>query len=49
VEEARHGLRVTTVYPGGTSTDLLAKVRDRFGQPYRAADCIQPTTLASVV
>jgi NADP-dependent 3-hydroxy acid dehydrogenase YdfG len=48
-EEARNGLRVTTVYPGGTSTDLLAKVRDRFGQPYRAADCIQPTTLASVV
>jgi NADP-dependent 3-hydroxy acid dehydrogenase YdfG len=48
-EEARHGVRVTTVYPGGTATDLLAKVRERFGQPYRAADCIQPTTLASVV
>jgi NADP-dependent 3-hydroxy acid dehydrogenase YdfG len=48
-EEARHGLRVTTVYPGGTATDLLAEVRDRFGQPYRAAECIQPTTLASVM
>jgi NADP-dependent 3-hydroxy acid dehydrogenase YdfG len=48
-EEARHGIRVTTIYPGGTATDLLEKVRGRFGQPYDAADCIQPATLASVV
>ncbi|MBQ0896212.1 SDR family oxidoreductase [Micromonospora sp. U56] len=48
-EEAPYGLRVTTIYPGGTATDLLAKVRARFGRPYHAADCIQPATLASVV
>ena len=48
-EEASHGLRVTTIYPGGTATDLLAKVRTQFGRPYHPADCIQPTTLASVV
>ncbi|MET8234767.1 SDR family oxidoreductase [Micromonospora sp. NPDC005298] len=48
-EEARHGLRVTTIYQGGTATELLQKVRAKFGRPYHAADCIQPATLASVV
>ncbi len=48
-EEARNGLRVTTIYPGGTATELLQTVRAQFGRPYRAADCIQPATLASVV
>jgi NADP-dependent 3-hydroxy acid dehydrogenase YdfG len=48
-EEAAHGLRVTTIYPGGTATSLLAKVRAQFGHPYHAADCIQPATLASLV
>lgn len=49
VEEARHGLRVTTVYPGGTATELLAKVRAGFGHPFDPAECIQPATLASIV
>jgi NADP-dependent 3-hydroxy acid dehydrogenase YdfG len=48
-EEARHGLRVTTIYPGGTATERLQKIRAQFGRPYDAADCIQPATLASVV
>jgi NADP-dependent 3-hydroxy acid dehydrogenase YdfG len=48
-EEARHGLRVTSVYPGGTATGLLQKVRAQFGRPFDAADCIQPATLASVI
>jgi NADP-dependent 3-hydroxy acid dehydrogenase YdfG len=48
-EEARHGLRVTTIYPGGTATELLRKVRTQFGSPFHPADCIQPATLASVV
>jgi len=48
-EEARHGLRVTTIYPGGTATDLLQKVRAQFGSPFDAANCIQPVTLASVI
>jgi NADP-dependent 3-hydroxy acid dehydrogenase YdfG len=48
-EEAHHGLRVTTIYPGGTATELLRKVREQFGRPFEAADCIQPETLASLV
>jgi NADP-dependent 3-hydroxy acid dehydrogenase YdfG len=48
-EEARHGLRVTTIYPGGTATERLQKIRAQFGRSYDAADCIQPATLASVV
>jgi NADP-dependent 3-hydroxy acid dehydrogenase YdfG len=48
-EEARHGVRVTTIYPGGTATDLLQKVRAQFGRPFDAANCIQPATLASVI
>jgi NADP-dependent 3-hydroxy acid dehydrogenase YdfG len=48
-EEATHGLRVTTIHPGGTATSLLAKVRAQFGHPYHAADCIQPATLAPLV
>ena len=48
-EEATHGIRVTTIYPGGTATDLLATVRAQFGQPYHAADCVQPATVASLV
>jgi NADP-dependent 3-hydroxy acid dehydrogenase YdfG len=48
-EEAGSGLRVTTIYPGGTATTLLQRVRAQFGRPFRPADCIQPATLASVV
>lgn len=48
-EEAHHGLRVTSIYPGGTATELLRKVRTQFGRPFREADCIRPETLASVV
>jgi len=48
-EEACLGLRVTTIYPGSTATELLQKVRAQFGRPFNPADCIQPATLASVV
>jgi NADP-dependent 3-hydroxy acid dehydrogenase YdfG len=48
-EEEGHGVRVTTVYPAGTATATLAKVRASFGRPYRPEDCIQPATLASIV
>jgi NADP-dependent 3-hydroxy acid dehydrogenase YdfG len=48
-EEARYGIRVTTVYPGGTATELLRKVRGQFGRPFEAADCIRPETLASLI
>lgn len=48
-EEDRHGLRVTTIYPGGTATELLRKVREQFGRPFHPADGIRPETLASLV
>ncbi|MQA88553.1 MAG: SDR family oxidoreductase [Streptosporangiales bacterium] len=48
-EEARHGVRVTTIYPGGTATELLRKVRAQFGLPYDPAACIRPETIAGLV
>jgi NADP-dependent 3-hydroxy acid dehydrogenase YdfG len=48
-EEAPHGVRVTTVYPNGTATDLLERVRSGFGRTYDAPAAIQPKTLARVL
>ncbi|SDK35486.1 SDR family NAD(P)-dependent oxidoreductase [Nonomuraea jiangxiensis] len=48
-EEAGHGIRVTTVYPAATATDLLGEVRRTFGRPYDPATCIQPETLAAMI
>lgn len=48
-EEAQHGVRVTTIYPGGTATELLRRLRGEFGRAYDAAACIKPETLASLV
>lgn len=48
-EEAAHGIRVTSVHPGGTATELLREVRGAFGRDYDPAACIQPSTLARAV
>ncbi|QFY09986.1 SDR family NAD(P)-dependent oxidoreductase [Nonomuraea phyllanthi] len=48
-EEAAHGIRVTTVYPAATATDLLGEVRRAFGRPYDPESCIQPETLAAMI
>ncbi|HEX5511369.1 MAG TPA: SDR family oxidoreductase [Actinomycetales bacterium] len=48
-EEAANGVRVTTVYPAGTATDLLRQVREQFGRPYDPEACIQPESLAAMV
>ncbi|MFF0579218.1 SDR family NAD(P)-dependent oxidoreductase [Streptosporangium saharense] len=48
-EEAAHGVRVTTVFPGGTATDLLGEVRHAFGRPYDPDLCIQPRSLAAMI
>jgi NAD(P)-dependent dehydrogenase (short-subunit alcohol dehydrogenase family) len=48
-EEDRHGVRVTTIYPGGVGTDLLRRVREQFGQLYDPAATVSPRTIASVV
>ncbi|TDD05860.1 SDR family NAD(P)-dependent oxidoreductase [Nonomuraea diastatica] len=48
-EEAAHGIRVTTVYPAATATDLLGEVRSAFGRPYDPELCIRPHTLAAMI
>ncbi|SEG92993.1 Short-chain dehydrogenase [Nonomuraea solani] len=48
-EEAAHGVRVTTVYPGATATELLGEVRKDFGRPYDPGACIRPETLAAMI
>jgi NADP-dependent 3-hydroxy acid dehydrogenase YdfG len=49
LEEAAHGIRVTTVFPAGTATDMLRRTREAFGRPYDPASSIQPETLASMI
>ena len=49
LEEAAHGVRVTSVYPGGVATELLRKVRTDLGRPYDPAACVSPHSLAVVV
>lgn len=48
-EEAGHGVRVTTVYPGATATGQLRQVRASFRRGYDPAQCIQPESLAAMV
>ena len=48
-EEREHGLRVTSIYPGGVRTELLRKVRGQLGVPYDPAVTVSPQTLASLV
>ncbi|MEV4114314.1 SDR family NAD(P)-dependent oxidoreductase [Nonomuraea sp. NPDC049695] len=48
-EEAVFGVRVTTVYPGATATELLGEVRSAFGRPHDPEKCIRPETLAEMI
>ncbi len=48
-EEAAHGVRVTTVYPGRTATPMQEKVHQQEGKAYDAGDWIQPGTVADAV
>ena len=49
LEEAAHGVRVTSIHPGGIATELLRKVRGALGRPYDPAACVSPDSLATVV
>jgi NAD(P)-dependent dehydrogenase (short-subunit alcohol dehydrogenase family) len=49
LEEGPHGVRVTSIYPGGVATELLRKVRTAFGAPFDPAACVSPETLAEVI
>ncbi|MCY9783693.1 SDR family oxidoreductase [Nocardiopsis sp. EMB25] len=48
-EEAEHGVRVTSVHPAGTATDLLRRTRAAFGHDYDPDTCIRPETVASTI
>jgi NAD(P)-dependent dehydrogenase (short-subunit alcohol dehydrogenase family) len=48
-EERTHGLRVTSIYPGGVRTELLRKVREQLGVPYDPAVTVSPHTLGSLI
>ncbi len=48
-EEAGAGVRVTSVYPGRTATDMQAKVHALEGKEYHASDWIEPESVATAV
>ena len=48
-EEAGHGVRVSSVYPGRTATDMQRKVREQEGAPYDPAAFTRPETVAATV
>lgn len=48
-EERAHGVRVTSVYPGRTASEMQRKVHDQEGREYRPSDWIDPDSVASTV
>jgi short-subunit dehydrogenase len=48
-EEAGHGVRVTTVFPGRTATPMQEKVHAQEGKEYDAAAWSSPDTVAATV
>lgn len=48
-EEAEHGVRVTSVYPGRTATPMQAEVHRQEGRAYDASRWIDPATVADAV
>ena len=48
-EEAERGVKVTTVSPSGTATDLLRKVRQAFGTSYDPDRLITPASTAALI
>ena len=48
-EEAEHGVRVTSIYPGRTATPMQAKVHEQEGKDYDANAWIQPATVAAAI
>jgi NAD(P)-dependent dehydrogenase (short-subunit alcohol dehydrogenase family) len=49
VEEERHGIGVTSVYPACTATDMQRELREQNGRRYRPDLYIQPDTLAGQI
>lgn len=48
-EEAGHGVRVSTVYPGRTATPMQEKVHSQEGKEYDATAWIRPETVADAI
>jgi NADP-dependent 3-hydroxy acid dehydrogenase YdfG len=48
-EEEPNGVRVTTVFPGRTATDMQREVRDFEGAPYEPENYMRPESVAAVV
>jgi short-subunit dehydrogenase len=48
-EEAAHGVRVTSVYPGRTATPMQQKVHAQEGKEYEPGDWIDPGTVADAI
>lgn len=48
-EEAEHGVRVTSVFPGRTATPMQQRVRQQEGQDYDAAEFITPDAVATTI
>jgi NADP-dependent 3-hydroxy acid dehydrogenase YdfG len=48
-EEAPHGVRVTSIYPGRTATDMQREVRATEGGDYDPDDYLRPETVADAV
>jgi NADP-dependent 3-hydroxy acid dehydrogenase YdfG len=49
LEEAPHGVRVTSIYPGGIATEHLRRIRAAFGREFDPARCVSPASLAAVI
>ena len=48
-EEAGHGVRVSTVYPGRTATSMQEKVHRQEGKEYDASQWTRPETVAATI
>ncbi|MBZ9751972.1 SDR family oxidoreductase [Deinococcus sp. HMF7604] len=48
-EEAAHGVRVTSIYPGRTATPMQAKVRAQEGADYTPEAFVDPQTVAATI
>jgi len=48
-EEAEHGVRVTTVYPGRTATPMQQKVHQQEGKEYDASSWTRPESVADTI
>jgi NAD(P)-dependent dehydrogenase (short-subunit alcohol dehydrogenase family) len=48
-EEADHGVRVSTVYPGRTATPMQEKVHRQEGRDYDAGQWIRPESVADTI